>query len=67
MRNDTPGQALNPQSKDYEQFIQIQNNCTLCGSSLTFDYESKTPFQIVEKCACPHCGLKGREKIHPVN
>lgn len=67
MRNQMTAQAENPKREEYEQFIQIQNNCTLCGSSLDFEYENKTQFKIVEKCSCPHCGLKGRERAHSLN
>ena len=52
----------------YEEFIQVNNNCTLCGSPLQFEYEDNAPEnQIVEKCECPSCGLKGRKRAHTVN
>ena len=51
-----------------EEFIQVNNNCTLCGASLQFEYEdSKSENAIVERCECPSCGLKGKKKTHTVN
>ena len=52
----------------HEEFIQVNNNCTLCGSALHFEYEDdQAGNKIVEKCECPSCGLKGQKRSHTVN
>lgn len=68
MRNLAIEQA-EPQDFDaHEEFVQIQNNCTLCGASLRFEYEIiEQEFEIVEKCDCPSCGLRTQDKLHSVH
>lgn len=46
-----------------EEFIEMENNCPLCGSELKLNHISDyLALQITEEAHCPRCKIKTRAK-----
>jgi CRISPR/Cas system-associated protein Cas10 (large subunit of type III CRISPR-Cas system) len=54
--------GLNPEQK---QFIELQNQCALCGTELQIKVESYLEdYYLLEQAECPVCQIKTRQKNH---
>ena len=52
----------------HEQFIQMQNNCALCGNTLLISVESYLEdFTLREEAYCSNCQIKTRVKDHKMH
>ena len=50
---------------NYENFIESQNNCPLCGTKLEIHVDSYLQnFTVKEEAFCPSCQTKTRVKDH---
>lgn len=68
MRNAISTQEQKQEFDTTEEFIQLENNCTLCGANLQFEYEmTEQEVEIVEKKECPSCGLRTQSRFHSVH
>lgn len=51
---------LSPQQED---FLEVENQCCLCGSELTFNHELDETAQLLkEKAFCPCCKIQLKDK-----
>jgi hypothetical protein len=52
-------------SADQLRFLEMQNQCALCGNQLTIQVESYLEHNMLrEEAHCSHCNVKARAKDH---
>ena len=60
-----PSLSLN---QNHTEFIENQNNCTLCGHQLDIEVESYLEdYTLKEEAFCPKCDIKTRVKNHKMH
>ncbi len=52
----------------YRDYIQGQNNCTLCGTPLELSHKINTVLSTIkEEANCPHCLVKTRVRTFDIH
>ena len=55
-------------TNDQENFIELENNCCLCGTELQFDHSpSETGDEVKEQAHCPNCKIKIKEQLYVIH
>lgn len=55
-------------SHSQQVYLEIHENCGLCGTPLNFQVESHTDLpQLKEMATCPKCQITTRQKEHSVH
>lgn len=50
--------------KKYQEFLELMNNCSLCGLSLEVIHTIELPGSMIrEEARCSHCDIRARNKI----
>jgi hypothetical protein len=65
-QKDCETDVLNADSRftKYQEFLELMNNCSLCGSKLKVIHTIELPGSMIrEEATCPHCDIRARNKI----
>lgn len=61
----TPKPRQEEKSPQHEEYLESQNTCCLCGTTLNFYHQiDYATLKVREDADCPSCGIQMRSKDH---